>query len=80
MLTFFGSVVAGKWMMLRTALGFTTLMLVLVAVAHWMANPTPNHTLMVLGGISGIIAAFCAAWTAFAALLNDVGRRKVVPT
>lgn len=78
LLTFFGSIVAKKWMMLRLALAFTTIMLVLVGIAHWMANPEPNHSLMLLGGISGIIASFCAGYTAFAALLNEIADRKVV--
>lgn len=78
LLTFFGSIAAKKWMMLRTALGFTTLMLILVAIAHWMANPEPNHSLMVLGGIAGIIAALCAGYTAFAALLNEISGKTVV--
>lgn len=78
LLTFFGSIVAKKWMMLRTALGFTTLMLILVGIAHWMSNPEPNHSLMLLGGICGIIASLCAGYTAFAALLNEIAGRRVV--
>ena len=78
LMAFFGSIVAQKWMMLRTALGFTTLMLIVVAVAHWIANPQPNHTLMLIGGICGIIASLCAGYTAFAALLNEIAGRKVV--
>lgn len=77
-LTFFGSIVAKKWVTLRLALGFTTLMLILVGIAHWLANPAPNHALMELGGISGIIAALCAGYTAFAAYLNEIAGRKVV--
>lgn len=78
LLTFFGSFVAKKWWMLRIALGFTTIMLILVGIAHWMANPEPNHSLMVLGGIAGIVAAACAGYTAFAALLNEIAGKTVV--
>lgn len=78
LLTFFGSIVARKWMMLRVALGFTTLMLVLVGIAHWLSNPEPNHSLMLLGGISGIIASVCAGYTAFAALLNEIAGKRLV--
>lgn len=79
LLTFIGSVVARKWVMLRTALGFTTLMLVVVAVAHWIADPKPNYTLMLIGGICGIIAALCAGYTAFAALINEIAGRTIIP-
>ena len=78
LLTFLGSIVARKWMALRAALGFTTLMLIVVAVAHWIENPQPNHTLMLIGGICGIIAALCAGYTAFAALLNEIAGKKIV--
>jgi len=79
LLTLLGSILAGKWIMLRVALFLTTLMLALAAVAHWMANPEPNAALMHFAAWSGIIAAACAAWTAFAALLNEISGRTVVP-
>lgn len=79
LLTLLGSILAGKWVMLRIALFLTTLMLVLAAIAHWTANPAPNHALMVFASWSGIVAAACAAYTAFAALLNEIKGKKVVP-
>ncbi len=79
LLTFLGSIYAKKWIMLRFALGFTTLMLIFVAIAHWLATTSPNHTFMLIGGICGIIAAVCAGYTAFAALLNEVAGKKVLP-
>jgi len=79
LLTFLGSIMAKKWVVLHFALGFTTLMLIFVAIAHWIANPEPNHTFMLIGGICGIIAAVCAGYTAFAALLNELAGKKVVP-
>jgi succinate-acetate transporter protein len=78
LLTLLGSIVAGKWMTLRIALFLTTLMLVLAAFAHWMANPEPNATLMHFAAWSGVVAAAFAAYTAFAALLNEIAGKKLV--
>jgi len=33
---------------------------------------------MLIGGICGIIAAVCAGYTAFAALLNEIAGKKVM--
>lgn len=78
LLTLLGSIVAGKWMTLRIALFLTTLMLVLAAVAHWIANPGPNPTLMHWAAWSGVVASAFAAYTAFAALLNEIAGKKLV--
>ena len=54
-------------------------MLIFVAIAHWIAVTSPNYTFMLIGGICGIIAAVCAGYTAFAALLNEIAGEKIVP-
>lgn len=79
LLTLLGASLAGKWMTLRIALFLTTLMLVLAAFAHWMANPEPNAMLMHFAAWSGVVGAAFAGYTAFAALLNEIAGRKVVP-
>ncbi len=78
-LTVVGSITAKKWIMLTIALSFTTLMLILAAIAHWIGVTGPNPGFMHLAGISGIIAAICAAYTAFATFLNEIAGKTVLP-
>ena len=79
LLTFLGSIVAKKWILLQLALGLTTLMLIIVAIAHWAGVSGPNPALMMIAGIVGLAAAACAGYTAFAALLNEIAGKTVIP-
>ncbi len=79
LLTFLGSIVAKKWIMLQIALGFTTLMLIIVAIAHWLGVTGPDPLLMFIAGICGLIAAASAGYTAFAAFLNEIAGKTVLP-
>ncbi len=79
LLTFLGAIVAKKWLMVRIALGFTTLMLIIAAIAFWTGVSGPNPILMLIAGICGLIAAATSGYTAFAAFLSDIAGKTIIP-
>jgi succinate-acetate transporter protein len=79
LLTVVGSFVAKKWVMLRIALILTTLMLVFAAIAHWLGVSGPDPQFMRIAAICGILAALCSMYTAFAAFLNEIAGKTVLP-
>ncbi len=78
-LTFVGSIVAKKWIMMQIGLGLTTIMLILAAIAHWIGVSGANPGLMLIAGIVGLAAAACMGYTAFAAYMNGIAKKTILP-